>query len=60
MQADFKQMLKIIDENHPALYEFPKNKGILPDYEIKPTLNDLIEGKDIVMDYVYELLEDNY
>ena len=41
-----------------AVDGFPKNRGIFPDYEVKPGINDLIEGKDVVLDYVYKLIEE--
>lgn len=40
-----------------AVEGFPKNRGILPDYEIKPSINDLIENKDRVLEYTIELIK---
>ncbi len=36
--------------------EFPKERGIMPDVEVKPSLKDIIEGKDVVMDYTMQLI----
>jgi len=34
--------------------------GVIPDHEIKPTVNDLQEGRDVVMDFTLKLCNQNY
>ena len=41
-----------------AVEGFPKNKGILPDYEVVLSIADLIGGGDAVMDYTLELIKE--
>jgi C-terminal processing protease CtpA/Prc len=31
-------------------YPFP-DRGVIPDYEVKPTIEDLLTGNDKIMDY---------
>ena len=38
---------------------FPKNKGILPDIEVLPTINDIVKKTDPQMKYVMEQIEIN-
>lgn len=35
---------------------FPKDRGIIPDYEVIPTLNDIISDKDVVLEMAFELI----
>ena len=37
-----------------------KTRGIIPDYAIEPTVNDLIEGNDVVKEFTLELINANY
>ncbi|WP_081670955.1 S41 family peptidase [Sporocytophaga myxococcoides] len=46
------QMTNVVD-----VKPMPKNRGIIPDYEIKPSLEDVIAGRDVVMDFALRLNE---
>ena len=35
---------------------FPKDRGIIPDYDVQPKLNDIILGKDVVLDAAFRLI----
>lgn len=40
-----------------AVEGFPIDEGVIPDYEIKPNIKDIIEKKDIVLNYTLDLIE---
>ena len=33
-----------------------KNRGVMPDHEVRPSINHLIEGRDVAMEYVEKLI----
>ncbi len=33
-----------------------RGRGIMPDYVVKPTIKDIVEGKDVVMQYAFKLI----
>jgi hypothetical protein len=35
---------------------YPKDRGIVPDYPVAPTIEDLMAGRDVVMDRALEFL----
>jgi len=37
--------------------QFPKNKGILVDYEVLPTVTEMIHNEDVVMKYTLRLIQ---
>jgi len=39
-----------------AVSSFDRNKGILPDYEVIPTIEDLLNEKDVVMNFTLKLI----
>jgi predicted O-methyltransferase YrrM len=39
-----------------AVDGFPEDRGILPDYEVMPRIDDLIQGKDAQKDYALKLI----
>jgi C-terminal processing protease CtpA/Prc len=40
-----------------AVRGLPKDKGILPDYPVEPTIEDLLNGKDTVLEFTLALLD---
>jgi C-terminal processing protease CtpA/Prc len=40
-----------------AVKGFPKDRGIIPEHKMSPTLEDLKKGKDTVLEYVLSLIE---
>ncbi len=40
-----------------AVKGFPRNKGIIPEYPVQPTIEDLIAGRDAVMEFTLKLIE---
>jgi hypothetical protein len=43
--------------NTVAVNSLPVNRGIIPDIEISPALEDLISGRDVVMEFALELIK---
>ena len=39
-----------------AVEDYPKDRGILPDYPILPNIKDLVNGKDTEMEYLIKLI----
>ena len=37
----------------------PRNRGIIPDYPVEPLIQDVLLGKDTVLDYTLKLVEKN-
>jgi len=33
--------------------------GVLPDYPIRPSIQDMIDGKDVVMEFTLDLIQQN-
>jgi len=53
--------LKLATGSYAAAVEgFPKDRGIIPDYKVEPTIEDLKNGRDPVMDHVMKLIESGY
>lgn len=49
--------LKLATGSYAAAVEgFPKDRGIIPDHKIEPTIDDLINGRDAVLDTALELI----
>lgn len=42
-----------------AVKNMPKNKGIIPDYQVEPTLEDLLKGRDTVKEFAFSLIDKN-
>jgi len=40
-----------------AVSGYPPDRGIIPDFPFSPTIQDLLSGKDVEMDYVIELIK---
>lgn len=40
-----------------AVSGYPPDRGIIPDYPVTPTINDLLNGKDVEMDFALELIK---
>ena len=40
-----------------AVSAYPPDRGIIPDYPVTPTINDLLNGKDAEMDFAIELIK---
>jgi C-terminal processing protease CtpA/Prc len=40
-----------------AVSGYPPDRGIIPEYPFSPTIQDLLSGKDVEMDYVIELIK---
>jgi C-terminal processing protease CtpA/Prc len=40
-----------------AVSGYPPDRGIIPDYPVTPTINDLLNGKDAEMDFAIELIK---
>jgi hypothetical protein len=36
----------------------PRDRGILPDYPFSPSIQDLLEGRDTVLEYALELIRE--
>lgn len=50
--------LKLATGSYAAAVEgFPKDRGIIPDHSVAPTVQDLRQGKDPVMDHVFMLIK---
>jgi C-terminal processing protease CtpA/Prc len=39
-----------------AVSGYPGDRGIIPDHQVAPSIEDLLEGKDPVMEYAIELI----
>jgi hypothetical protein len=42
-----------------AVSGYPKNRGIIPDYPVSPTIEDLLNDKDTVMEFTFDLIKQN-
>jgi len=42
-----------------AVSDYPPDRGIIPDYPVSPTIADLLEDRDTVMDFTLKLIENN-
>ena len=40
-----------------AVTGYPPDRGIIPDYPVTPTINDLLNGKDVEMDFAIGLIK---
>jgi len=40
-----------------AVSGYPPDRGIIPDYSVTPTINELLNGKDVEMDFAIELIK---
>lgn len=40
-----------------AVADYPKDRGIIPEHKVTPTIADLLAGKDTVMDYALDLIK---
>jgi hypothetical protein len=40
-----------------AVSGYPPDRGIIPDYPFSPTIQDLLSGKDVELDFVIDLIE---
>jgi len=50
--------LKLATGSYAAAVEgFPKDRGIIPDHKVEPTIEDLKSGRDPVLDYALKLIE---
>ena len=47
-------------QDAPQLADQPDGRGIIPDYEVWPTLSDYFEQKDTQMNFVLELIKENH
>lgn len=42
---------------YTAVKDYPfTDRGLIPDYEVKPGINDMLEGKDAVLDFTLDLI----
>lgn len=49
--------MSVVKINHYVKDQsIPKGSRVLPDYEVKLTPSDLIEGKDSQLDYIIKLI----
>jgi hypothetical protein len=39
-----------------AVSGYPEDRGIIPDHPVAPSIADLLEGRDRVMEYTIELI----
>ncbi|MBO9699960.1 MAG: hypothetical protein J7604_07100 [Sporocytophaga sp.] len=51
LELSVAQITNVVD-----VKPLPKNRGIIPDFEIKPSLEDVVFGRDAVMDYALRLI----
>ena len=42
-----------------AVSGYPPDRGIIPDYPVTPTINDLLNGKDVEMNFAIELIKNS-
>ncbi len=42
-----------------AVSDYPSDRGIIPDYPVSPTIEDLLEDRDTVMEFTLKLIEKN-
>jgi C-terminal processing protease CtpA/Prc len=42
-----------------AVSGYPEDRGIIPDYPVSPTIEDLVNGKDTVMEFSLDLIRKN-
>lgn len=42
-----------------AVPGYPKDRGIIPDYPVSPTIEDLLNDKDSVMEFTIDLITQN-
>ena len=39
-----------------AVKNYPKDRGIIPDYPFSPDIKDIVNGKDSEMEYLIKLI----
>ena len=39
-----------------AVSDYPKDRGIIPEYQISPTIEDLLQDRDTVMEFAVDLI----
>jgi hypothetical protein len=40
-----------------AVSDYPKDRGIIPEYQISPTIEDLLQDRDTVMEFALYLIK---
>ena len=40
-----------------AVSDYPKDRGIVPEYQVSPTIEDLLQDKDTVMEFALDLIK---
>jgi len=39
-----------------AVSDYPKDRGIVPEYQVSPTIEDLLQDRDIVLEFTVDLI----
>lgn len=40
-----------------AVKDLPRNRGIIPDHHVSPSVQDVLEGKDTIMEYALDIIQ---
>jgi hypothetical protein len=40
-----------------AVSDYPEDRGIIPEYQVSPTIEDLLQDKDTVMEFAVDLIK---